>query len=233
MENELAKTNTGVPATTGRRGFEEPSDKSDLIFPRAKIFQGSMKEQEAFPGIIGGEVINNLTGEKLSGKFVPIFKFTNYIKFNAMNKDDPDFNDEYGAGAVIWNTNDPHDERTKECEFGANGEKPTATKFMNFMCIFEDDATPIVLSFSKTSYPAGKKLLSMLTFSQGDMWSRKFAITTKKENDASGNIYFIYQVSPAGLSTEEEQTLAEQYYTSFASRTKEIEVEQGDVKWSE
>ena len=55
-KNVAVKSTTDIVNGTSRRGFEEQIDKDDLIFPRAKIHQGTPVEQEQFPDASGGEV---------------------------------------------------------------------------------------------------------------------------------------------------------------------------------
>jgi len=224
---------------TANGWVESPEDQADLIIPRAKIFQGSASEQKRYPGATMGQIINHLTGDELPSKFVPIFKFVNTVKFNPRKKEDPNFDPNFAPGAVIWNINDPHDPRWQEGEFGVNGEKPTATRFMSFMVLFEGDTFPTILSFSSTSYKVGKKFFSMLAMTPGSKHGRKFELSTQEKQTDQGEVYYIYNVVPAGTSTPEEQETCAQVEAALKPRAQEFSVAdepaatEEDAPWQE
>ena len=168
------------------RGFEEGISKDYLIMPRIKIVQAMSNESSV---IKQGIIINNLTLEEMPKNFIPILKFTEWRKFNPRSNKDPNFDPTYPVGALIWTVKDSSDARILEAEFGNNGEKPTAIKFMNFLCVFEGQRNPVVISFHNTSYKAGKKLLSLCvnnSMSQGrDMFSNKYQLESKEVSNDS------------------------------------------------
>jgi len=236
MANELEKQNTGL-MTSGKlgRGFEEPTKKEDFIIPRASLLQSKSPEvEESIEKGDGkykpGMVINSLSKEVLPGEFVPVFKFTNWIRFNPRKKEDPNFDPAFDAGEIIWRSTDPNDPRViEESQFGPNGEKPKATKFMNFFCIFPEHQGPVIVSFSKTSFKAGKKLISLALRAGGDMFSQKYRLGTKKEEKDS-NTYFVLTVEPAGQPDEQSYKIAEILYEHFATKAKDLKVhEEGQV----
>lgn len=197
-------------------------DREDLIFPRAKIFQGTATEFEAYPNGKPGMIINHITGAELPATFIPFLKFKQYARFNPRKPTDAGWDSKHEPGAIIWMTSDPNDPRVAETKFGENGEKPLAIEFMNFMSLFEGEDFPIIIPFCKTSMKAGKKLFSMLAFTGGG-FNRKYKLTTKKMQK-DGNTYHVYDVSPAGLATEEETAKAVAAYAQFSSKTKDIKV---------
>ena len=201
MSQEIAKVQSGalMQAEGVQRGFEGGVDREDLIIPRAKLMQALSPElTEGLEGIKVGSVINSLTKEVLPQEFIPIFMFKNYIRFNPRSKDDPNFDSEFDPGAVIWKSTDPLDPKVKaEAKFGPNGEKPVATTFINFFSYFPGVPMPIIVSFSKTSYKAGKNLLSLAKFCGGDMFSRKYKLVSQMEtNDIA--TYAVLKVAPIG-----------------------------------
>lgn len=220
------------PLTThaAKRGMEEPTDRDDIKFPRAKLMQ--FLSPEVTSGICKpGQIINNLTSEELPVKFVPIMKFTNYIKFNPKNAKDPNYDSTVAPGAIIWATNEPTDPRVAETKFGANGSKPTAIKFLNIMAVFEGSPIPTVISFCKTSMKAGQKLVSMMMFKQGDVWNWKYALTSRKEQGAEGD-YYVFDVQPSGASEPDEKEMAVSVYESMKFKAKEIKVDH-QSEWNE
>lgn len=228
MSKDLeAKKETAIATHKTARGFEEQTDKEDLILPRATLLQALSPQvvdgvESCRPGII----INNLTQEALPEVFVPVFKWTEYLKFNPRDSKAEEFNPEFEPGKLIWKTLTPTAEQLAECKFGEAGEKPTALKTMCFLCYFVGVDMPIVLSFAKTSFRAGKLLLSLAQFSGGDMFGQKYALKSKQE-EKSGTKYFIYEVRKLSKATKEEFAIAEGWYKNF--RGKEIKTHDENI----
>jgi len=232
MSNEVAeKGQMGlVNSSQPQRGFEGGVDREDLIIPRAKLIQALSPElTEGLEGIKVGSIINSLTKEVLPSEFIPIFTFKNYIRFNPRSKDDPNFDPEFEPGAVIWKSTDPMDPKVKaEAKFGPNGEKPVATTFINFFSYFPGVPMPIIVSFSKTSYKAGKSLLSLAKFCGGDMFSRKYKLVSQMEtNDVA--TYAVLKVKPVGAGSPEEFQLCEQLWNEFSAKVEAIQVHEEDA----
>jgi hypothetical protein len=227
MENAVdVKKNAGLVAgNTPQRGFEAGLDKEDLIIPRAKLIQALSPEMtEGLEGVKVGAIINSLTKEVLPQEFIPIFMFKNYIRFNPRSKDDPNFNSDFEPGAVIWKSTDPEDPRVvEETRFGDEGEKPLATTFLNFFSFFPGCAMPVVVSFSKTSYKAGKQLLSLAKFATGDMFSRKYRLSSQVETNHIAS-YAVLKVAATGMASPEDQALCERLWNDFSAKAKDIQV---------
>lgn len=232
-ENKVATTggtqvgNVGEP----RLGFEEPMDQGDLIIPRAKLFQGNATEADEYPDAKGGQVLNSLTKEVLPATFIPVFKYTEVVKFNGRNAKDEDFDPAYAPGALIWKCTDPTDPRWHEGDFGPNGEKPRAMRTMNFLAYFPGVPMPVIVSFSKTSYGAGKRLLSLAQFTSGNMFDRKYTLTTKKE-EADGNIYYVFTVNAAGVASDAERAIARQWHMDLRGKSLKVHEEKAP-NWEE
>ena len=233
-KKELAETGSTLPATIGRalgRGHEEPSDIEDLEIPRASLVQFTSEAAQAEnkeERIDPGTVINSITKEPLDNIFVPIFKFTNFIQWNPRKKDDLNFDPAFDPGALVFQTTDNRDPRVVDgTKFGPNQEPPKVTKYMNFLCYFVGHRYPLVLSFAKTSFSAGKRLNSLTQFSGGDMFENKYKLTTSlKESD--GTKFFVLEVSPAGKVTPEEFKVAENWYEEFRGKNLKIHQETSD-----
>lgn len=227
MSNELSlKGSAALAANTGsQRGFENGITQEDLIIPRAKLIQALSPElTEGIEGIRVGSIINSLTKEVLPQEFIPVFMFKNFIRFNPRSKDDPNYDPAFEPGAVIWKSVDPEDPKVvEETKFGPNGEKPSATTFLNFFSYFPGVSMPVIVSFSKTSYKTGKQLLSLAKFCCGDMFSRKYKLTSQMEtNDIA--TYAVFKVASAGLSSPDELKLCEGLWQEFSAKAKNIQV---------
>lgn len=214
---------------TPQRGFEAPVNQEDLIVPRAKLIQALSPEMtEGLEGVKVGAIINSLTKEVLPQEFIPVFTFKNYIRFNPKKKDDPNFDSRFEPGAVIWKTVDPNDPRViEETKFGPNGEKPPATTFLNFFSYFPGCGMPVIVSFSKTSYKTGKQLLSLAKFCNGDMFSRKYRLTSAMET-TNTNTYAVFRVAPIGAVTPEEYEVCEYLWNEFSPKAQDIQVHDDD-----
>lgn len=225
--NQIAKPISGGEMTTPgapARGFESGFDQDDLIIPRAKLIQKMSPEIDDGLDVKPGEIINSLTKEKLPDVFIPIFAFKNFIRFNPRSETDPGYDPSFEPGAIIWKTNDPNDPRVlEETKFGPNGEKPIALSFINFFSYFPGVPMPVVVSFSKTSYKAGKQLLSLARFSGGDMFSRKYKIGSKME-EKDGAKYAVFTVAAAGEAGQEEFNSCERLWSDFSPKVKDIQV---------
>lgn len=228
MDQNLEKKTPGaiVPASKAPRGFEEPTEREDLIIPRAKLLQALSpevvaREKDPVAGVdlLAGMIINSLTKQSLPNEFVPVFKFTNWIRFNPRNSKDANFDPLYGPGDVIWRTKDPLDPRVaEEGKFGPNGEPPLATKFLNFFCYFPGVQMPVILSFSKTSFMAGRRLLSLAQFSGKDMFATKYRVTSKQEVGEAGT-YFVLEVAQLGVASEEEYGIGAKLWDTYSDKT--------------
>ncbi len=205
------------------RGFEMKIDRADLIIPRGKLLQ-ALSPEVAERGMKAGQIINSLTAEVLPSRMIPIFCFKNYFRFNPRKREDPHFLSEYAPGALIWRSANPDDPKVlEETQFGQNGELPAAMTCLNFFSLFLDVPMPIIVSFSKTSYRAGKQLLSLARFCGGDMWSRAYQLTASLQNTDKGT-YYVLNVSTLGASTDAERTQAEAWWKAFSDKATEIKV---------
>jgi len=232
MTNEIAtKNETALAAVNApQRGFENGITQEDLIIPRAKLIQALSPEMtEGLEGIKIGAIINSLTKEVLPQEFIPVFMFKNFIRFNPRSKDDPNFDPEFEPGAVIWKSADPEDKKVQEqTKFGPNGEKPVATTFLNFFSYFPGVPMPIIVSFSKTSYKAGRQLLSLAKFCGGDMFARKYRLVSQMEtNDIA--TYAVMKVVPVGASSPDEFKLGERLWNEFSAKAKDIQVHDAEA----
>jgi len=232
-KNEVAKNETGEVAKVTAdkavaRGFEEPIDRSDILIPRAKKIEALSPEVK--DGTQPGKIINSITKEELPENFIPVFFFKNWIRFNPRKKEHPGYDPNYEKGAIIYRTSDPTDDRLKNDGVWNGDTPPLATAFLNFFSLFEGVTIPIIVSFCNTSYKSGKTLLSLARFSGGDMFSRKYKLTTKSRQNDSGDFY-VLNVAMQGKPTDAEYALAEKYYTDF--RGKDIQVHEEEEETTE
>ena len=231
-ETNLVKKEEGVLVKPGKsqRGFEGDFNQGDYMIPKATLIQPTSPElAEGIEGLKSGMVINSLTKEPLSSEFIPITASKNFARFNPRNSAEAGFDPNIAPGAMIWASNDPLDPKVKEqTQFGPNGEKPLATAFINFLSYFPGATMPIILSFSKTSYKAGRNLLSLAKFSGGDMFARKYELKSTMETNAMGT-FAVLKVMPIGASSPEEFAICEKLWKDFSGRVRDIQVAEEEV----
>lgn len=232
------KKNNSVVMTTSElslnqsglgRGHEEFSDIEDMEIPRAKLIQptsGEVTEEDESQRRKPGIIINSITKEELGHIFIPIFKSTTFIRWNPRKKDDPNFDFAYEPGELIFSTSDRNDPRVLSgTKFGENGEVPRVTKYLNFLSFFPGQNYPLVVSFAKKSFKAGSRLNTMTKISGGDMFSFKYKLSIKAEENA-GTKYYVLDVSPFGKTSDEEFRICELWWTEFRGKNVKIHIDE-------
>lgn len=226
MSSIQSKSQESQVAQRRGRGFEEPTQREDLIIPRVKLMQALSPEViEDGSALKPGQIINSVTREILPAEFVPVFKYTEFFKFNPRNQKDADFDPSFEAGAVVWRTRETADPRViAGKDFGPNGQPPSITKFLNFFSYFPGSETmsPVVLGFAKTSMKAGQQLMSLCKLSQTqdapDMFSWKYRLGAKVAKNDKGT-YYVFTVTKVGRSSSDEFAFAEQLWEEFHDKS--------------
>lgn len=220
------RQNTDVAINADRpQGLEQESLREDLIIPRAKLLQALSPECTDGHGK-PGQIINSLTKEILPSEFIPVMKFYQWIRFNPRDSKAHGFNPDQAAGDLIWQSFNPYDDRVlKEGQFGQNGERPLATKFICFLSYFPGVDMPVVLSFSNTSLKAGRALLTQLEYSKGPIWEKKFKVVSKKVSNEKGT-YYVLAVDPAGTATADESLIAGGWWKKYTPKKNDLDIHQ-------
>lgn len=210
---DIVNQENTLPALQSKRGLESKIGREDITIPRAKLLQALSPEvTEDNATLRSGQLINNITREELPTEFVPIIYTASWTRFNPRDSKDPAFDPDFPAGALIWRSTDPEDERViADGKWGENGEKPLAGKAHDFLAYFPGVPMPVVISFRNSSFKAGKSLLSLVAFMPGDIWTRKYKLVVEKTENEKGK-FFVLAVRTAGVSTPEENAQAENWY---------------------
>lgn len=216
MTKKLAKTkkNEVSDAPSAPRGFEK-EDSKDLLLPRVELLQGLSSAVQEGKGK-AGDLVNQISKSPLSSHFfMPIAMHRKYIKWVPRDQ----------GGGIEYQTSDPNDKRVLEdTKWGAHGEKPTCTAYMNFLVLLEGTTMPIVLSFSMTNYQEGRKLYTMCKMANCDMWLKKYKLGTKAKTNNMGT-WHVLDVSEAGDAPEDSLAISEKLYEAFSTRDLNFEVE--------
>lgn len=229
---EVAKTQ-GTSVLTKDRGdsLKQGYDPKDIIWPRALLLQYTPPKSVEVPDDVfkPGKVLNSLTLEELPKKFVPIAVRTKWIRFNAQETSKPGYDSTFEPGAKMWESEDPTDQRViEQGAWGPNNEMPLATKFLEFFCLFEGLDMPVLLSFSKTSFPSGQRLLSLCQIGK-EMYSFQYELGTKQDVNKQQQKYYTLTVRQAGKNTDEKFETCKAIFDFYARRGADIKVH-GDAE---
>lgn len=227
-------------AKANPRGHGHVVDPADIIIPRIMLIQYTPPKKVELPPEIGpGKIINNVTVTELTKddkgrvEFIPVLRSVNWVRFNPQNENDPNFDPQYEPGAVIWRSDNPEDARViAEGAWGQHSEPPLATKFINYLLIVPSEPIPMMVSFGKTSFEAGKRLT---TFSQmyheaDDLFAWKYFLAAKQQQNDQKQKYFVFTVDQAGKCSENEYKRAERFYERFAGKELKIEGDEEAVE---
>lgn len=136
------------------RDFGDMASPENLISPLVHIYRGSDTEDARYgrDKFKKGDLINAMTGEKMSNEFVAVIPFIEYLKFDPENK-----------SVILWKTRDKAEAiRLNGGNSGKDGKPDLyGIEFWNFICVFKGEEWPAILSFSKTAIKeAGRTITS-------------------------------------------------------------------------
>jgi hypothetical protein len=228
-EEEKALTVTGSTDMVARPDFIKQDDrrgtehltKDDLQMPRVALAQKMSPQLDKdspkyIDGLEMGDLFNNITGY-VYGK--------GPIEFTVVRADKPrgmEFKPmEEGGGIIDFNV--PLDD--PRMHFGPEGEKPTATKFYDFLVMLLPSTELAVLSFKDSGIKVAKQLNTLISMRNAACFAGNYALSSSKDQNAKGT-FAVYQVKNAGWVTKDIYEKAEATFEKF--RDKELKVERTD-----
>lgn len=222
-----------LPATTNgiQRGLEN-ANSEDILIPRIKLLQALSPEvQEPNSNLKPGDFVNSVSGEKLPNPLtvIPILFLKSRIKF--MPRESGGGIDCRSQDGIRPSFGKMYQAFCKICQFSQwnedNGEAPLCTSFINFIVMLPDipELSFISLSFGKTSYKAGQKMLSIAKFRGGDLFSYYYIIGSNLIRNPKGQ-FFVLTASPSGKVTAEQYQQAAQNYEILKSLRFDIHTEE-------
>lgn len=232
--NELVKTSTEQQAMQAydpnvAYGFEDVKPE-DVIIPRLKVINAMSPERQEGKAE-EGSIINSLTMEPIAptAKFVPIKMYYSCIRWNPDRQADPRIFCRSFDGKIGEN-----EDGTLACSTcGRNkfdnsksgkAAQPECTNYINFMGFLDDNPMPVVLSFSRTNYNEGKKLLSIARSMRAAIWNYAYTIgSVKVAKDR--NQWFNIQVQMAGETTPEQRALAFELFKAYEHAQLKVDYE--------
>lgn len=228
LELEKVGTHEVVTANEPIMGFEE-ANQDDVVIPRVKVINALSPERQ--DGIANeGDVLNSLTKEVIlpEHNFIPLkVTYSNIawvpksegdgIECRAMNGKIGVSN--IGNGTLVC-------DRCKRNEFDnskqGKASQPTCTKYINFLGFFEHDLMPVVLSFSRTNYNEGKKLLSIAKSMRDNMFNHTYSIGSRLQTKDKNKWYNI-TTKMTGDTSEEMRAFARNIYGSLQEYEVDLE----------
>ena len=115
--------------------------------------------------------------------------------------------------------NPKNDPRT---QFGANGEKPTATALHEYVAFVYETREPILLSFKTESISQAVQLDTLRAFRGGPYFATTTLLRTfQKQNDKG--TYFVFTVQPGKKIDQETFNYAGEVFESLKGKTVSVE----------
>lgn len=227
MAKNDALTKTGTTALArpafidgnDRRGADT-IERGDLQMPRLALAQALSPELDSsspkyIDGLRNGDAFNNLTGEVYGKEPIEVVIVRvdrpRFVEFNPRDA---------GGGIKDFNIA-PDDPRT---QFGPNGEKPVATKFMEYVALLLPSREPIAISFKGSGLKVARKLNALIKFANAPSFAMKYVLTPTIEKNPKGS-YAVFNVKPAGFVDEETYRYAEAVYESIKDRALSVDRE--------
>lgn len=230
-KNEVATTAQAMPATYDENmayGFEE-SDAKDIVIPRIKVIQ-ALSPERIDGEAIEGDILNSLTKENVKGlTFIPIKQYYTNIMWN------PDRDAEIRMTCRSLDGRIGQDDNgtiscaaCKKNQFDnskvGKDAQPLCTSYLNFLGFFEGNPMPVVLSFARTNYNEGKKLLSIAKSMRCAAWNYGYVLDSKKVAKGK-NQWFIMTTRMSGATSPETRAIAFEIYKAYEKAIVSVDYE--------
>lgn len=213
-------------------GFEDANNE-DLVIPRVKVINALSPERQ--DGLASeGAIINSLTKEEITAehRFIPLKVAYSNIAWVPRSEGEGiecraaagkiGVNNLTGQTLVCSSCRRNEFDNTKQ----GKASQPTCTKYINFLGFFEHDMMPVVLSFSRTNYNEGKKLLSIAKSLRDNMFNHAYSITSKLQTKDKNKWYNI-TTALVGDTTPEMREFAKSIYYSLDGMDYKLDLENG------
>ena len=213
MAKEIATTTktTGTVAVVNQKALDRlmddsPSDSRDIMLPKILLAQGlskSVAEGKAVMGEFRGSLDNKLLGNKEKGfEAIPFYISKSWIVFTE-EKGTLKYTGQvpFGPENANWTWDD----------VDAQGRKVRRDQSLNMYCILPSEVTegifmPYLISFRRTSYTAGKKLITLkekLKMFKRPLASTTITVTCRQDKNDKG-VFYVYDIAQCRPTTGEE-----------------------------
>jgi hypothetical protein len=218
-----------APISVFAKRADTAIDQTDILIPKLLLMQGLSKwvsEEKAAMG----DIVNSVTGKLLGGKkdsinFIPIAHNKTWVRYKIE------------GGSPKYIGIEPHTPANarRPWEEEIDGVKYRNDACLNFFVLLESEiqdprAMPYALSFRRTSYNAGKKLITH--FAQCDMaglapYAGVLTLSSSKQQNDHGP-YYTYDVIPLKDTPSDYSTKINQW-ADFLSRNV-VRVDDSDIE---
>jgi hypothetical protein len=217
-------------------GAEEIS-ADDILLPKILLMQGLSQAVTDEKARIG-DMLDNLNGQVIGDKNTPVeiivFKTTKTWII---------FEDKNNTGSMEYVRQEPMTAANQNwpMEEVMGGLKVRRDRALNFYCLLPSqiasgEAFPYLVSMRRTSYTAGKKLVTYFTklkLANQPTASRVFALSCKKQENDKGTFY-VFDAAMSRQSTPEEIKAAHDWYQIISTATvrvmdTDLEAEAGGI----
>jgi hypothetical protein len=207
-------------AVTQAQEYDSNIGNEDLILPRVELLQ-ALSPAVVAGDLSAGQIVNNITKVDLGNPtLVPVFLTKNWIRWRKREE----------GGGMMWRSADPTDERViEESKWGADGAKPLATAYLNFLCMLEGEDLPIIVSFANTNYKTGRKWLTLTKMSMGHLSDSQYELSAHSQTNNKGTFY-VFDVKKIGPATSEQKEKAQGISSMFAGKDLNFESESESTK---
>lgn len=242
-KNAVAKAEEPkVPASTvpdymkqyGTAGMENV-DASDVDTPRVSLMQALSPEVEKF-GVKQGHYWHTVLEEDLGPSLDMVMVYVDKTAVlwrpraegggilarqvgNRWEPSNTKFEVNVGGRTVVWDTKGSVKE-SRLLDWGSNNTPPAATAMINLIMYFPEkpDASPALMTFSKTALKPVQRALSVLMIKNLPSFSMHFTLSSEKTSNAKGT-FFVPKLTVNGFSTEDECKMFATMQKAFANRT--------------
>lgn len=208
----------------------EQIGNEDIKIPRIATAQKQSPQlEEGKPEYIDGlkyaDMYNTLTGEKYGRG--PI-EFTVVRVEKARGIEFKPFDE--GGGIVDRNV-DAHDPRMF---FGPDGEKPRATKFLEFLVILWPSRKIMAMSFKGSSLDAATSLRGLLKSAFAPIYATRYLLSTSSVTNDKGT-FSVFNVKPVGENHPGSSFIREREQYEFAKsafeslKDKEVKIDRDEA----
>lgn len=226
IEREGATLSEKTATAADIQGFEEAKSE-DIIIPRVKVVNALSPER--VDGIAQeGDVIDSLSQVSVKGKkFIPIKVYYSNIHWNP---DRDDENNRIFCRSFDGTAGEDSEGNCYSCKACGKNRfdntktgkeaQPQCTSYINFLGFFAGEYMPVVLSFSKTNYNEGKKMLSVAMSLRKSIWSYSYIIDSKQVTKGKNKWYNITVTLSEPTSDSDKLIAAEIYKQYHATQIK-------------
>ena len=244
METQVTKANVNVPAIAGEMdwGYDQTTSEDDVIIPKLLLMQKTSQlvdDETSDAGV--GDIVRSTTKEVLAKKgspveFIPLTTFKTWVNYD-LSGSSPKF-----AGIEPC-TNDNKD---LPWEYEVDGKEMRRDMTLNFYVLLKDDLVkhveatelgssaflfPCLITFSRTSYRAGKILAShffQCGHNRVPAPATTYKLTSERKSNDS-NSWYVMDVVRSGETDPLLLNECREWWQILHTNSKSVKVDHSDL----